>query len=215
LSNTSLSDSVYEAILERIVFCHYPPGSLINEEQLVHELNASRTPIRSALIRLQEEKLVRIIPKKGIQIRDITPNGVRNLYNLRDLIETYAIENFGHRFPKDRLMDYLAFFSKDDPQMQLQIFYIDVDFHTEIVKQTGNDILRSYYQNLQHHLTRLSYYSGKNIHGRLPDSNQEHRKIIMALLRDDIEAASQALTAHLKRSREIAYQSILDIPPLP
>lgn len=215
MSNTSLSDSVYEAILERIVFCHYPPGSLINEEQLVHELNASRTPIRSALVRLQEEKLVRVIPKKGIQVRDITPNGVRNLYNLRELIEIYSIENFGHRFSKDRLMDYLSDFSKDDPHMQLQVFHIDVDFHTEIVEQTGNTILRSYYQKLQHHLTRLSYYSGNNIHGRLRDSNEEHRKIIIALLRDDIETASQALSAHLKRSREIAYQSILDIPPLP
>ena len=99
MAKTSLSDSVYQEALSRIVRCQYPPGSLVSEEQLVHELNASRTPIRSALIRLQQENLVRIIPKKGILVSQITPNYIRDLYNLRALIELYAIESFGQNFP--------------------------------------------------------------------------------------------------------------------
>lgn len=215
MAKTSLSDSVYEAMLERIVTCHYRPGSLISEEQLVHELNASRTPIRSALIRLQQENLVRIIPKKGIHVTEITPNSIRDLYNLRELIEFYAIENFGHNFSKDRLLKYLTDFSPAvDPHNMAQIIDADVLFHIEIVGLTGNELLCSYYRSMQYHLTRLSHICGFYMEGRLAKSNDEHRDIILALLKDDLDTASAALRAHLKRSREIAYQSMLDTPAI-
>ena len=65
---TKLSDTAYDELLSRIISCQYPPGSLLSEEKLVAELGISRTPIRSALIRLQQEHLVQVISKKGILV---------------------------------------------------------------------------------------------------------------------------------------------------
>lgn len=214
MAKTSLSDSVYQEALSRIVRCQYPPGSLVSEEQLVHELNASRTPIRSALIRLQQENLVRIIPKKGILVSQITPNYIRDLYNLRELIELYAIESFGQNFPKDRLMQYLTDFAPDNTGHNMdQIIDADVRFHIEIVSHTDNSLLCGYYRSMQDHLTRLTYFCGICMKDRVPESNNEHRDIILALLKDDLEAARALLKAHLKSAREVAYLSMLESSP--
>lgn len=213
MAKTSLSDSIYEKVLERIIHCHYRPGSLISEEQLVHELNASRTPIRSALIRLQQDNLVQILPKKGILVTEITPNSIRDLYNLRELIEFYAIENFGLTFPKEQLMKYLSEFSPACENTSLnQTIDADARFHIDIVGLTGNELLCSYYRSMQYHLVRTSYISGHYTKGRLAVSNNEHRDIILALLKDDLATATETLRSHLKRSRDIAYQSILNLP---
>ena len=96
--STKLSDTAYDELLSRIISCKYPPGSLLSEEKLVAELGISRTPIRSALIRLQQEHLVQIISKKGILVSEITPEGIRDMFNLRNLIEPYAIREFGGNF---------------------------------------------------------------------------------------------------------------------
>lgn len=213
LAKQSLSESVYEELLSRIVKCQYPPGSLLSEEQLVRELNASRTPIRSALIRLQQENLVQTLPKKGILVTEITPNSIRDLFNLRELLELYAISNFGQNFEKDRLLKYLTDFPADVTQRAMaDIFDADVLFHIEIVNLTGNELLASYYRSMQYHLTRLTQICALNAEGRLPKSNDEHRDIILALMKDDIETAYSALKDHLKSAREAAYRSILENP---
>lgn len=212
MAKTSLSDSVYQILLERIIKCEYAPGSLLSEEQLVHELNASRTPIRSALVRLQQEDLVQTLPKKGILVKDITANSIRDLFNLRELIELYAIENYGQNFPKDRLLSYLNAFAPIKEGYALDpVFQSDVAFHTEIVSMTGNELLCNYYESMQHKLSRFTNLCGLFIKSRAEISNNEHTDIILALLKDDISAAADALKVHLKQARDVSYQMLLEL----
>lgn len=207
---TKLSDTAYDELLFRIISCQYPPGSLLSEEKLVAELGISRTPIRSALIRLQQEHLVQIISKKGILVSEITPEGIRDLFNLRDLIEPYAIREFGGNFKKDKLIYYLNLFSKKYPKDDYQIVYdSDVQFHTDIVQLTGNTFLCSFYNSLQKLLSRITLICGISVTDRVVASNQEHVEIVLSLLKDDKEFAVAMLETHLKEARESAYQAIL------
>ena len=197
---TKLSDTAYDELLFRIISCQYPPGSLLSEEKLVAELGISRTPIRSALIRLQQEHLVQIISKRGILV----------LFNLRDLIEPYAIREFGGNFKKDKLIYYLNLFSKKYSKDDYQIVYdSDVQFHTDIVQLTGNTFLCSFYNSLQKLLSRITLICGISVTDRVVASNQEHVEIVLSLLKDDKEFAVAMLETHLKEARESAYQAIL------
>ena len=210
MSKMNLSDSAYNILLSRIISCQYPPGCLLNEERLVSDLGISRTPIRAALIRLQQEHLVQIISKKGILVTEITPDGIRDLFNLRDLIEPYAIRKFAGNFRKDKLMHYLNLFSKkytrDDYQL---VFDSDVQFHTDIVALTENDFLCSFYNSLQKLLSRITLVCGTCIIDRVDISNHEHVELVIALLKDDKDMAVDLLKTHLKEARETAYQAIL------
>ena len=82
-----LKDKAYEMIREKIVNCELAPGSVLNESELIEEIGASRTPIREALNKLEQENLVTIIPKKCIIVRGITIDDIAEVFDARAVIE--------------------------------------------------------------------------------------------------------------------------------
>lgn len=208
MADKNLSDKAYSELLRRIITCEYTPGSLLSEERLVEDLGCSRTPIRSALVRLQEEHLVQTIPKRGVRIVPITLNDIRDVYNLRELFETYALEKYGMNFKKDRLVELLHLFESTNPEEDF--YYNDMCFHNEIISQTQNAFLGQYFVSLQNTMQRMSRLSGAENRNRVEDSNKEHARIILALLRDDYSGAAEALRVHLNNGRISTYQVVLD-----
>lgn len=207
MPKNTLSDDAYEIILQKIITGEYPPGSWINEEQLVNELGISRTPIRTALTQLQQGHLVKIISKRGVRVTPITLQYIQELFDLRALFENHALQTYGLKFPKDRLMYYYNAFTQ--PQDQNEVFRNDVAFHREILLLTGNKLFIHYYDDLLNQMARITNLCGLLLDNRLKLSNQEHLDIIMALLKDDIEQAMEAHMHHLRMGRESAYTAIL------
>ena len=72
----TLKYSTYEFIKNKIICCEYEPGTFLNEEILCEETGVSRTPVRDALGRLEQEGLVKILPKKGVKI---SPSPLRQM----------------------------------------------------------------------------------------------------------------------------------------
>ena len=205
-----MSNTAYEILLERIITNKYPPGYMLNELGLHEELNISRTPIHTAMIMLQQENLVEIRPKKGIRVTDITADTIRDIYDVRTLMETYALKNFGMRFEKTKVLEYLKLFREEYAEARFeQVFQYDVQFHMDIVELTQNKIMCAYYSSLRNQFIRLSNFSGRNSEKRVNHSNQEHIDILTAILQDDIDTAVAALTSHLKKARETAYRVII------
>lgn len=210
-SNT-LVDSAYNILLKRIVSIEYAPGTVLNEQGLVGELNISRTPIHAACIRLSQDGLIEFLPKKGLRITEIDADFIRDLHDTRDLIEPYAVENFGRDIPKDLLLNYLHIFENPDSPREL-LFRTDLDMHMATVLQTKNRLLCNYYKGISHHIERISTVCGEYTPGRLIESNQEHIDFLLALLQDDIPAATASIRDHLKKARASAYHAaIIDNP---
>ena len=86
-SGKNLKQVVYEELKRRIVTCEILPGSMLTEETLCETLNASRTPVRDAVSRLEQENLLSIIPKKGIRVHRVSLNNVEELYVTRLFVE--------------------------------------------------------------------------------------------------------------------------------
>ena len=209
MAKKSLADNAYDRILKDIVSCRYWPGSILNEDMLVAELGISRTPIHTALIRLQLENLVTIHPKKGVQVNEITPGQIRDIFNIRDLTEPHCLRKYGELFDKNRLLEFYELFDREyDPARMEYLYWKDVEFHLAIVDLAGNSIISSQYLLLQNILLRISNVCAIKIYKRLGQSNREHLDIIDALLKDDTETAAARMLTHLKEAREAAYLAV-------
>lgn len=202
-----LADNAYEIIRERILRCEYAPGSQINEEQLVADLGISRTPIHSALVRMEQEHLLKIVSKKGIYITDISYEQIHDVYEYRSLMEPYALRSYGNRFSKQTLQDFARQFRM--PQNDVWTFFQqDNLFHMQIIDLCGNHLISAYYQSIQSLNMRISPYSSR-LENRISVSNEEHPSIINALLKDNYTLAAELITEHLNTAKQAAY-SILE-----
>lgn len=202
MSRSYLNERAYEIIKERIIRCEYPPNTFINEEQLVSELNVSRTPIRSALVRLEQEHMIQIISKKGVYVTDVTFSQIHDVYECRCLIEPYALLHYGNRFPKEDLLNYKKQFKADEGNWAF--YQLDNMFHKQIVDLCKNELLSSYYDSLQSLNFRISVKSAER-DDRISCSNEEHLAIINSLLKDDNTTASELMAQHLEKAKRAAY----------
>ena len=91
----NLKTLAYNTIRNKIVTCQYAPGTFLNEEQLTTELSLSRTPVRDALGRLEQEGLLEIRPKCGILVRPLTLNDIDMTFEVRMLYEPYILTHYG------------------------------------------------------------------------------------------------------------------------
>lgn len=92
--NESMQDYVYEYLRRHMLELTFAPGSVLSPQELSERLNVSRSPIREALLRLQREGLVVMLPKKDTTVSRISPDRVRQEQFLREQLECACIRDF-------------------------------------------------------------------------------------------------------------------------
>ena len=95
----SLVDAAYEQIRRRILDNAWPPGHRALEQEVALALGMSRTPVREALMRLQAEGLVEVIPRHGMRVLPVSPNDMREIYQILTALECMAAELLAQRKP--------------------------------------------------------------------------------------------------------------------
>ncbi|MFT7587158.1 MAG: DNA-binding GntR family transcriptional regulator, partial [Cellvibrionaceae bacterium] len=85
----TLTNETYNFLKHKIVSLEYPPNCVINEATLVSELKIGRTPIREALQRLERDKLVTIMPRRGTFVTEISLSDLPQIFDNRILLESY------------------------------------------------------------------------------------------------------------------------------
>lgn len=205
----SLAKKAYTAIKEKIVNCEYLPETVLNEAGLIAELGVSRTPIREALSRLEHENLVRIMPKRGIFVTGFSLSDVREIYQVRELMEPHIIRLWGARIAKpvlETLKTTLLAMKPDTPEREF--YRLDFELHRTIYDHCENKHFVQLLDRVFDQNHRIRILSGKLQH-RLESSREEHLAIVEALLAGDTEAAARAMAAHLEQSRKAAFDSLM------
>jgi len=211
----TLKLQAYNIIKERIILCEYPPNALLNEERLKEELNISRTPIRDALSRLEQESLIQILPKRGITVKSISTDDVEHVFEMRMLIEPYAIKKYGKAMDRDILGDLETFFKKKYEENNSKIIYErDDEFHHLIVNASKNTFLIEAYRSVYIQNVRLRIINGNLGKDRLEKSQKEHLEIAKFCLKGNWDKAAILMNEHLMISREISYNSINNLQVL-
>ncbi len=211
----SLKLKAYNIIKKNIVECIYTPGSMINEEQLKAELLISRTPIRDALSRIEQEGLIQIKPKKGILITPITIDEINKIFEVRLLLEPYAIQKYGNSLNTNTLLEYLSYYrgEKSDQLTKEKVIELDDSFHELIISCIPNNYLTNFYDVITSQNKRLRVLSGSEYTNRIEKGQNEHVKIIEALLKEDYDGATKALVEHLQESKSSSFKLLTRIPP--
>lgn len=209
MAETYFKQQAYELIKDKILKCEYMPNSFINEKMIQEELNCSRTPIREALSRLEQEHLLKIIPKKGILISDLSINEIAMLYETRILIEPYILRNYGATIPRELLLEFSEIFSDSNPEQSLEKELLaDDSFHNALYKACANTYLLSCLNDTTMQNQRIRILTGFT-QGRINDSQIEHKAIIDQLIAQDYEKAAQAMEYHLKMAEEKAFNMLV------
>ena len=111
LQVNTISHQIYSIIKKAIVSGEYAPGFWLQEVELSKELGVSRSPVREALKQLSADGLVKEIPNKGTFVREFTQKEIIEIYEIRELLESYAILNLPKEQQK-KLTDYKKDFQK-------------------------------------------------------------------------------------------------------
>src|SRR3954447_19013442 len=98
----SLVDDAYAALKEAIRENTFPPGYQGSEQEIATKLGMSRTPVHEAIIRLQEEGLVRVMTRRGVQVCAVSPEDMREIYEVIIALEAVAAELLAGRAQAER-----------------------------------------------------------------------------------------------------------------
>ncbi|MDF2950929.1 MAG: GntR family transcriptional regulator [Anaerocolumna sp.] len=209
--SNSLKQQAYNVIRSKILTCEYAPNTYLNEDLLCRELNVSRTPIRDALSRLEQENLVKIIPKKGVIVAPLTINEINMIYETRILLEPYILKTYGRRINdsiEKRMHEILEKANNNTNDIQM-LYELDDEYHHIIIDLCENKYLIQCYLNIYAQNLRLRIISGNQNKERLEASQQEHMNISKYILKRDYDNAAKAMEVHLLASKDAAFKVIL------
>lgn len=192
----------YETIKGKILTCEFKPGQLVSEKEIVEELKISRTPVREALNILSGEGLLNIIPKKGVQISDLSVKKLKEIFEIRRILEPFSIKQAIKNIT-DEDIKYLqnldmTLNSDFDGCNILGGFKTGVDIHLYIAKLTGNETLFSILKSLKYESYRsLTFYLNEYL-SRCDEKDKKatldlityrHNRLLEALKKKDEEQA--------------------------
>ena len=200
----SLADQVFEKLESDIIHGVYARGEILTELKLVEQLGVSRTPIREALRRLEQERLIEDTPK-GSVVLGITPDDLLDIMNIREQIEClaayYACVNMTPEGLKEmeEIVDLQDFyFSKWDTDRLRQA---DDRFHDIICQMSQRNVIRDTLVPL-HRKTRRYRKTAIQNKDRAVLSLQEHRAIFNAMKEGDPEKAKEVMKAHIAKAKK-------------
>ena len=197
----------YDYIKKEIILGNFEAGSVFDEAKVAKELNLSRTPVREAVLRLQSEGYLTIIPRKGTLVSNISITDIKEVYQYRMILECNVIKELDN-INIDLLNSWKIYFNKlinEDytnlvlPVEKDSIDDIDKLFHLSIIGLLNNKLINKEETLLMDKSARIRYVSNKN-NKRYIDSLKEHISIIDALLNKDLDKASKLMKEHLLNS---------------
>ena len=215
-SRQTLTDSVYEAVMELVMDQHIKAGARVNIDLVARQLNVSPTPVREALARLEMDGLVVKEPLRGYSVTPmLDTKNFNDLYDLRRLLEPFAARRAAERRDEKvlRVLDReLAEMRRlvgtssgsdggtyhDYSAFALQ----DARFHEAIAGTSGNGLLSDTLRRLRSHLRLYRLYHHYYTMAIGAATVIEHENILAAIRDRDGDGAEAAMLDHIDRSRE-------------
>ena len=203
---------VYEKLRRSIIEGELRPGLPINEADFAREHSVSKTPIREALRQLERDGLVENVPGRGSTISHIRPQDIREVLELREIIETGAAKRAARLRENEELGRKREECRKLLESEQASGKYVHEwgsweDVHLCIVKALGNQMLVDLYSGLQDRIHRIrSHYGQRFTQRRLHEILTEHAAILDAIMAGDSDGAEQSVQKHLRNAGAFLIQ---------
>lgn len=201
----TISGQAYEIIKKDICEGTYPPGYWLQENELATRLSISRSPVREALRHLVADQLVVEVPNKGVFVRALSRRDIEEIFDVRVLLETYALDHIYENLTDSRrenLLDVLESLKKSYAANDLDAYKnCDMQLHDMIIHQANNILVESICKQISFLICRFRSYSLKD-NKRFTESVLEHEQIVRHILSGQIEEAKSINCRHLKLARD-------------
>ncbi len=201
----TMTDAVYDQLKTAIVELRIPPGEPLREADIAQGLSVSKTPVREALARLEQDGLVELNSFRSAVVTEYTARDLQEIYELREIIEVAAARSAAESMSNHELADLgriareCVRLSDDDGGPEL--VPLISEFDTVLFEEVQNRRIRAILANLAAHLTRIGLLTA-GIPGRNAASVREHAQIFEAIERRDPEAAERFMRQHIRSVRD-------------
>ena len=205
MTATSLAHVAYEKLRHALDHFHYVPGDRFSESEVGAELGMSRTPVREALVRLQREGYISVMPKMGWVVNSLDFAVFEQLYDVRAVLECAAVDLLiAAPDLSDRLTTLTHIWSvaqADRLTEMSEVSRLDEQFHMDLIAASGNLEMARIHRDITERIRivrRLEFTRNY----RIDVTYDEHDRILQALLRRDGLQAKVLLQKHIRVSRD-------------
>ena len=205
----SLADKAYHEIRGLIVSLELAPGAVIEERELIERLGIGRTPVREALRRLAQERLVEVYPRRGMFVTGVDVRELARLSEVRAALEPEAARLAAERATdadRSRLDDLLEELDAN----QSDLMDLDERIHRAVYRAAHNDLLEGtleqyYVLALRIWMLALDHDAG------LEEAVQAHRTLLEAIRDGDGERAADEMRAHVLDFEQAMHRVLLTV----
>lgn len=215
----TLVDRVHERIWDWINNGRLKPGDWLRIQEVARAMQVSETPVREALIRLQQNGLVETIPHVGTRVKRFTRQDIEEVFDLREALECYALERCAHNLFDATLRRLKLEFEQAGEALEKgdvePAVAADMALHAELIRAAGNTRISALFANIRDQVQMFAGFGN-----RTPDGPRRflgiHLRIVDLLLNRDIAGATQLMREHMRLAKQQAlrgYFASEDVPP--
>ncbi|HEV2126171.1 MAG TPA: GntR family transcriptional regulator [Chloroflexota bacterium] len=200
-----LPQRAYQALRQAIRDLRLIPGQMVLEKDAAEALGISRTPMREALVRLEAEGLLRLVPRHGFAVAPLDPDGLRETYEILEGLEAVAVDLAAARATPEQLEQLDQSIVEQEVALEQDdlIAWLRADdrFHALILEASGNSRLRRFAGSFNDQLYRARLFTHR-LRLKPVNSTEDHRKVARAIRAGDSRRARELHQVHRRRARD-------------
>lgn len=206
-SDKTLSGVTTAALREAIISGQIPAGEKLNEPKLAEQFSISRGPLREAIRRLVAMGLVRHIPHQGARVITLELDSIMDLYDIREALEGKAAALAAVNMSDEQISQLRELYevhrqhAHNNPGEYMQVEG-DFDFHYQIIRGSGNQMLIDQLCDELYHLIRMFRYQTSRFRARSNRALVEHAQLLDAIEQRDATLAEMIMRRHITRAKD-------------
>jgi DNA-binding GntR family transcriptional regulator len=206
------ADEVYQALKRDIITLRLQPGASLTEQQLAAAYGTSRVPVREASRRLQQEGLLTAVPYKGYFVSQISLKEIGDCFDLRSILETYAVECAIERAPDTGLQQLeslaLSEYTFHDWSSYAKFLERNLEFHLQMALLSDNNRLVNTLHDLLGSMQRF-FFLGLDLGDFGKEMRNEHEELVDLMKSRSRQGATECVRDQITRSRERILRALL------
>jgi DNA-binding GntR family transcriptional regulator len=207
---SSLADKAYHETRSLIVSLELAPGAVIDERRLVERLGIGRTPVREALRRLAQERLVEVYPRRGMFVTGVDVRQLARLSEVREVLEPEAARLAAERATDADLQELVALQAELDTAGGHRLMDLDERIHRAVYRAAHNDLLEATLEQYYVLALRIWSIAIDRAH-ELEEAVEAHRALLEAIQSGDGERAADTMRAHVQNFEQAMHRVLLTV----
>jgi DNA-binding GntR family transcriptional regulator len=207
----TLAQRAYEDLKALFLKGTYSPGDFLTEGELARRLRMSKTPVRTALTRLEMDGFVTVSPQQGIVVREPSIHEVIDLFDIRVALETFVVKRLSTTITSEQIARLRANLEAQGQSVRErdngEATKLDTEFHLLLCEFAGNREILEVMERLRSKLHRVILGIQNKNPGRISDGWREHEAIADAIFRGRGEQAAQRVVQHLEWGKKFLVAS--------